>query len=121
MVQKDSWLSILHVCPMIPRILPCQRNLSNSCDIVRVKMSIQSQGATPMHITLVWFTDGSRMKEGTRARVYGQSVGTRLSISLGRYATVFQAEIFAILACAHEIQFQGRPEKHVFAPTARQP
>jgi ribonuclease HI len=53
------------------------------------------------------------MKEGTRAGVYGQSVGRRLSFSLGRYATVFQAEIYAILACAHEIQFQGRPEKHV--------
>jgi len=58
---------------------------------------------------------------GTRARVYGQSVGTRLSISLGRYATLFQVEIFAILVYAHEIQFQDRPEKHVFAPTARQP
>jgi len=52
-------------------------------------------------------------KEGTRAGVYGQSVGRRLSFSLGRYATVFQAEIYAVLACAHEIQFQGRPEKHV--------
>ena len=27
---------------------------------------------------LVWFTDGSRMKEGTRAVIYGQSVGRRL-------------------------------------------
>ena len=25
----------------------------------------------------------------------------------------FQAEIYAILACAHEIRFQGRPEQHV--------
>ena len=52
---------------------------------------------------LVWFTDGSRMKEGTGAGVYGQSVGRRLSFSLGRYAIVFQAEIYAILARAHEI------------------
>jgi hypothetical protein len=29
------------------------------------------------------------------------------------YATVFQAKIYVILACAHEIQFQSRPEKHV--------
>jgi hypothetical protein len=43
----------------------------------------------------------------------GNLWGKRLSFSLGRYATVFQAEIYAILACAHEIQFQGRPEKHV--------
>ena len=49
---------------------------------------------------LIWFTDGSRMKEGTRAGVHGQSVGRSLSISLGRFATDFQAEIYAILACA---------------------
>ena len=56
---------------------------------------------------LIWFRNGSRM-EGTRAGVYGQSVGRRLSISLGRYAKVFQAEIYAILACAYEIQLYGR-------------
>jgi hypothetical protein len=60
----------------------------------------------------VRFTDGSRM-EGTGAGVYKQSVGRRLSISPGRYDTVFQAEIYAILACAHEIQLHGRPYKHV--------
>jgi ribonuclease HI len=37
----------------------------------------------------------------------------RLSISLGRYTTVFRAEICAILASAHEIQLHVRPEKHV--------
>ena len=39
--------------------------------------------------------------------------GKRLSFSLGIYATVFQAEIYAILACVYEIQFQSRPEKYV--------
>ena len=41
------------------------------------------------------------------------NLGRRLSFSLGRYATVFQAEIYAILACVHEIKFQNRPEKYV--------
>ena len=68
--------------------------------------------ATPL-VGLIWFADGSRIKEGTGAGVYGQSVGRRLSISLGRYATVFQAEIYAILACAYEIQTNGRPNKYV--------
>ena len=52
------------------------------------------------------------MKEGTGAGVYVQSEGRRLSISLERYATVFQTEIYAILACAYEIQLHGRSEKH---------
>jgi len=63
-------------------------------------------GIPPVVKELIWFTDGSEMKQGTGAGVYGQSVGRRLSFCLGRYATVFQAEIFAILACVHEIQFQ---------------
>ena len=46
---------------------------------------------------------------GTEAGVYGQSVGIRLSISLGRYITVFQA----ILACAFEIQLYVRSEKYL--------
>jgi len=53
------------------------------------------------------------MKEGTGAGVYGQSVGRRLSISLRRYVTVFQAEIYAILACAYEIQLYVTPEKYL--------
>ena len=40
-------------------------------------------------------------------------MGRRLSFSLGRYATVFQAKKCAILACVYEIQFQSRPEKYV--------
>jgi len=55
-------------------------------------------GAPPAVKGLVWFTNGSKMREGTRAGVYRQSVGRMLSFSLGRYATVSQAEIYAILA-----------------------
>jgi ribonuclease HI len=71
-------------------------------------------GAPPVVKGLVWLTDGSRMRGvGTGASVYGQSVRRRLSFPLGKYATVFRAEIYAILACVHEIQLQNRPEKYV--------
>jgi hypothetical protein len=53
------------------------------------------------------------MKEGTGAGVYGQSVKWRLSFPLGRYTTVFQAEIYAILACVYEIQIHTRSEKYI--------
>jgi len=70
-------------------------------------------GALPEVKGLVWYRDGSKIKEGTGAGVFGQSMRGRLSFSLGRYTTVFKAEIYAILACAHEIQSQYRSEKPV--------
>jgi hypothetical protein len=73
----------------------------------------RSPGTPPVVKGLVWYTDGSRTAEGTGAGVYGQSVNRRLSIPLGKHAMVFQAEVYAILACAHEIEAQDRPEKYV--------
>jgi ribonuclease HI len=73
----------------------------------------RNPGTPPVVKGLVWYTDGSRMAEGTGAGVYGQSVHRRLSIPLGRHATVFQAVVYAILACAHEIEAQGQPERYV--------
>jgi hypothetical protein len=37
----------------------------------------------------------------------------RLSIPLGKHATAFQAEVYAILFCAHETESQDRPAKYV--------
>jgi len=73
----------------------------------------KANGVSPAVKGLVWCTDGSKMREGTRAGVYGQSVGRRLSFSLGRYAIVFQPEIYAILAHVYKIQFQNRLVKYV--------
>jgi len=73
----------------------------------------KATGAAPAVKGLAWYTDGSKMRDGTGAGVFGQLVGQRLSFSLGKYATVFQAEIYSILACAHEVQSQNRPERYV--------
>jgi hypothetical protein len=53
------------------------------------------------------------MREGPGAAVYGQSEQRSLIFSAGGCATIFQVEIYAILACAHEIQFQNRSDKYV--------
>ena len=68
---------------------------------------------TPAVKGLIWFIDGSRTLEGPRAGVYGQSADRRLSISLAKHATVFQAEVCAILACVHKTETQDLPEKYV--------
>jgi len=69
-------------------------------------------GTPPVVKELVWFTDGSRTAKGTGAGVYGQYVNRRLSIPLGKHATVFQVEVYAILACAQETEAQDRQEKY---------
>jgi hypothetical protein len=40
-------------------------------------------------------------------------LGRRLGISLGKYVTVCQAEIYAILACVYEIQANVRSETYI--------
>ena len=70
-------------------------------------------GTPPVVNVLIWFIDWSRMMEGTKARVYGQSLGRRLSISLRKHDTVSQAEVHAILECVNEIQLNVMPEKYV--------
>jgi ribonuclease HI len=40
-------------------------------------------------------------------------LGRRLSISLGKYVTVFHTEIYAILACVYEIQTNVTSEKYI--------
>jgi len=47
---------------------------------------------------LLWFTDESRTMEGTGTEVYEQSLRRSLSISQAMQATVFQAEVYDILA-----------------------
>jgi hypothetical protein len=70
-------------------------------------------GTSPVVEGLVCFRDWSRMMEGTGARAYGQSLGRRPSISVGKHATVSQAEVYSILECFNEIQLNLRPEKYV--------
>ena len=51
---------------------------------------------------LIWFTDGSRANSGTGSGIFGIRPNRSLNFPLGKFATVFQTEIHAILQCACE-------------------
>jgi hypothetical protein len=51
---------------------------------------------------LIWYTYGSKTENGTGAGVYCHGTRKKLSSSLGKYTAVFQAEEYAIKACAAE-------------------
>ncbi|KAJ8976990.1 hypothetical protein NQ317_013991 [Molorchus minor] len=51
-----------------------------------------------------WFTDGSKTSEGTGTGVHSCNPRTRISVSLGRNATVFQAEVYAIELCVGRLE-----------------
>ncbi|XP_054289199.1 uncharacterized protein LOC129004668 [Macrosteles quadrilineatus] len=51
--------------------------------------------------SFVWYTDGSLIDGKSGFGVYCRSPRTELSGSLGQYCTIFQAEIYGILACSN--------------------
>jgi len=51
---------------------------------------------------LIWFTDGSKANSGTRSGIFGFRPNRSFSFPLSKFATVFQAEIYAILQCAYK-------------------
>ncbi|KAJ8912793.1 hypothetical protein NQ315_002550 [Exocentrus adspersus] len=65
--------------------------------------------------SLVCYTDGSRMRdEYSGAGIYLENSGAQQSYSLGSYATVFQAEVFAILMTAHREDVRNCAEERIF-------
>jgi ribonuclease HI len=52
--------------------------------------------------SLVWCTEGSRMPSGTGSGIFGVRPNRNLGFYLGKFGTVFQTEIYAILQCAYE-------------------
>lgn len=62
---------------------------------------------------LLWYADGFKILAGAGDEIYGQSLGRKVCIALEKSATVFQAQIYAILVCACEIQKNARAERYV--------
>jgi hypothetical protein len=66
------------------------------------------------NVGLVWYTDGSKTEKGTGAGVYCHGTRKKLSFDLGRYTTVFQAEVYAIKACAAENIDKDYKNKNIY-------
>ncbi|KAJ8914454.1 hypothetical protein NQ315_011395 [Exocentrus adspersus] len=62
---------------------------------------------------LVWFTNGSKTLEGTGVGVRGMRPRVARSFPLGKHTSVFQAEVFAILACVSENLKLGYSNQHI--------
>ena len=61
----------------------------------------------------VWFTDGSRSEDRSGAGYYCRRDGKGTFLSLGRYATVFQTEVMAILGCAQRLEDLNTEGRHI--------
>ncbi|KAJ8918264.1 hypothetical protein NQ315_014134 [Exocentrus adspersus] len=65
--------------------------------------------------SLVYYTDGSRARnQYSGAGIYLENSGVQQSYSLGSYATVFQAEVFAILMVAQREGVKNCTEERIF-------
>nr|XP_034194979.1 uncharacterized protein LOC117611155 [Osmia lignaria] len=63
---------------------------------------------------LVWFTDGSKTGSGTGVGIAGESPRVEITHKLGHHVTVFQAEVFAIWACAKYNLERAHSGKHIY-------
>ena len=60
------------------------------------------------------YTDGSSEPRGTGAGIYFDGLTEDMSIPLGKYATVFQAETYAIKQCALVLKTLGLTDEPIF-------
>jgi ribonuclease HI len=86
---------------------PFTVKLTNRSEWDRGLVPIQQGG-------LIGYTDGSKTNEGTGAGVYGHGMRQKFSFSLGRYTKVFQAEVYAIKACADENIKRGFHNRNIY-------
>jgi ribonuclease HI len=63
---------------------------------------------------LIWYTDGSKTERGSRAGVYYCGTRIKLSFSLGRHTMVYQAEVYAIKACADENMDRSYKNRNIY-------
>jgi hypothetical protein len=69
-------------------------------------------GTPPAIKGFVWFTDGSKMREGPGAVVYGQS-RKKAQLFSRKICYNLSGQDTCYLGVFYEIQFQNRPEKYV--------
>ena len=75
-----------------------QPNFNQGYTVIETTREIWAQGGPDVRQgSTIFYTDGSKMDNATGAGITGP--GINISIPMGRWPTVFQAEIYAILEC----------------------
>lgn len=82
-------------------------NIPERSEWENIENMFEEQGVTV-------YTDGSKMDSGSGAGVYSVNPPMELSYPLGVYASVYQAEIFAILKSAEKLQDENVMEKTIY-------
>ena len=97
-LAKFQSISYVHVQDVhVQDLTDCHKNKSKT-QIIQLYKSIYEN----IYTVSVCHTDGSQLQRLGRmgASVFNQTTNLKLTLPLGKYSTVFQAEIYAILACA---------------------
>ncbi|KAJ8961350.1 hypothetical protein NQ318_014593 [Aromia moschata] len=82
------------------------------------RVIVPKEGEEDSHIPIqqngtTWYTDGSKTEQSTGAGATNRDPDCEISINLGNYSTVFQAEITAISACAQEMTRTSYTNKRI--------
>lgn len=83
----------------------------------RVRLPEKDEWETSMSFRdgdIVWYTDGSKKDGGSGSGIYGERPRMRLAKSLGKYASVYQAEMYAIIECVHINLYRSYKNKVIY-------
>ncbi|XP_048002369.1 uncharacterized protein LOC125238917 [Leguminivora glycinivorella] len=62
----------------------------------------------------IWYTDGSKKGNDVGCGIYGERPKLRASVSMGRQASIFQAEVFAINKCVEINLDRNLRHQHIY-------
>lgn len=95
-------LKEFNITPLVTTVTDCMEarpNMDIPYETEQTSRRMWSSGGLTLPSgSICFFTDGSKMGDLTGSGIYGP--GTNISISMGKWPTVFQAEVYAIYACA---------------------
>ncbi|XP_050298762.1 uncharacterized protein LOC126737762 isoform X1 [Anthonomus grandis grandis] len=102
------WSRAIQECPLLLMGSDCMAPVTVDCEgfvthIAGREVWQHSNRPALLNRGTIWYTDGSRMNSRAGSGLIGGIPHTSRAYSLGEHATVFQAEVFAVLKCGQKI------------------
>lgn len=104
-----------HTLSMISDVIPTEISMHKPFKVLFPKREEWMEGKISFPgASIALYTDGSRNPNGVGVGVFCRRPRIEVSINLGRYATIYQAEVYALVLCARELIDRSTSNKNIY-------